>query len=186
VTRRLGALSLLAALAAPAVATAQPAPPPCPPAPQATSAAPDRSGVTFELGLGLAMVRHDKIEGPNETSYGAAGPGVTVGYFATRDLALGVRFTAAVSSADVVAYLGPSLQYWIGDQIFVGGGVGGSFGDGATSWGADARIGHAFHVGRGDAFYVAAEVNGGTYPVFEADGGGSIIGFGVQIGWQSL
>lgn len=139
-------------------------------------------GATFEANLGLGFV--------NATGGGMSskiGPAYQVhaglGGWIRPGLALTVRAAVSTISADpyddalvmasdfrrTFVFLGPSLQYWIDDHLWLGGGVGmakyvmGSDADGITGLGLDLRGGYSFANRGTSTLNVSLEVTPGFY-----------------------
>ena len=140
-------------------------------------------GVTFEanLGLGFAHLTDDNSNMTLNTDGALAGVDLGVGGWLTRQLALtgrvaGVNIkymgTENIEGNLVLAWIGPSLQYWPDPHFWVGGGVGfatyrlvgnsqcGTNGGdcGVNGFGFDLRAGYSF----GDTqltFNVSVELN---------------------------
>ena len=184
-----------------------PAPPPyAPPAAQAgyvTPGAlpaprppgPDRSGFTLELSLGLGVTTTSLPDGSSESRGGISGGNLTLGGFITSTTALGVRFahTSFFETVDdevvgfVSNFIGPALQVYLNDRVFLGGGVGIGYlsttspdSDPTGGIGLDLRAGYNFYVGHRNAFSLSAELTPGFYDH------GTVTGFGLQLGWQLL
>jgi hypothetical protein len=122
----------------------------CRPAAVAASAEPTprRVGRTFELGIGGGEVGD---EGGAVSAVG--GPAIGVGGFVTPHVALSLRVAGATVASGGLVYvgtLGPNAQLWLGDNAWIGGGLGMGFLVGcgpachAVGLGADARLGYAF------------------------------------------
>jgi len=195
-----------AAPADPAVATAPVQPAGAVPAPVAAPApvgyyiqplpvTPNRAGFTFELSLGLGITNVAPEKGEGTTEGGLSGFNLGIGGFFNPSTALtlrisGTSFTKPVLGQDVqfvTGFLGPSLQYWLSDQAFVGGGLGIGIlstdqkdDEGDTGLGIDLRAGYNFYISRNHAFHVAAELTPGVFD------GGVVTGIGLQLGWQYL
>ncbi len=168
--------------------------------PQPQPAASLRNGMTLELNLGFGMVWARSEGQDSETETALAGLNLGIGGWLNERMALtgrvsgttfspqdGVRFTTGV--------IGPSLQYWTDDHIWVGGGVGLAFAaisvDGAneqpdpeTGFGLDLRAGYTFSTGTVNTFNVSVEYNPGF---FSFDGGSvQLNSFGLLFGYQHL
>lgn len=124
----------------PAAPTAAIAPQPAPaPALALTAGQPRlRSGLTFQAAASLgALYEHDNLGGSTSDGQGVIGGAAGIGGFLTPDLALLgrvslVRFgleasdgIGTVASGSVInVFLGPWLQYWAGDHLWVAAGLG--------------------------------------------------------------
>ena len=95
----------------------------------AAAQSPDRGGFTFLVNLGAGIQSDSALE---ETKTGLAGLNVGVGGFFTPNLAIMGRFSGTSATYDTVSgefsqrsgVVGPSLQYWANDKLYVEGGVG--------------------------------------------------------------
>lgn len=95
-----------------------------------------REGFTLELGTGAAftLFSEDKTNLSNTVTtrtvpYVAISPlSLSLGGFFTHDLAGMFRIASSSFFSDgnyiVNAFLGPAVQYWLADEVFVGGGAG--------------------------------------------------------------
>lgn len=199
-------LGALALLAVPSIAAAQGAPPPPPPPPgappppgygyPAATVGPDRSGMTFELSLGLGITSVSPDGGEGGDSYnGLSGLNLGVGGWISPNTALTVRiagtsFTQNFGGVDVqliAGLLGITAQQYINDQMWVGGGVGIGIltddqdnTDPESGLGLDLRAGYNFYQSTKNAFNVALEITPGFFD------GGRVTGVGLQVGWQAL
>lgn len=152
----------------PSVALAQPgsAPPPPPPpgygpAPAAYGQAPNnKHGMTFEanIGLGLLWLSADGESSEKETSLGGLNLGV--GGWISPQLAITLRVAGVTYTEDVMGetarltagFVGPSAQYWVSENAWVGGGLGLGFiqatyadqSESKTGLGLDLRTGYTF------------------------------------------
>jgi hypothetical protein len=83
------------------------------------------------------------------------------------------------------AFFGPHLQYWVRDNLFIGGGAGFSIfksdvdGDeGEVGFGLDARAGWAFLHGRYGALFLSGEITPSIYDSV------TVLGVGLKVGAQ--
>ena len=96
-------------------------------------------------------------------------------------------------------FIGPSLQYWLAPNFWIGGGIGvASFrsgsafcaGDcGSNGLGLDARVGYSIINGDGHGNHslnVSLELNPGFYGQNGGNGNGAATGVGLLIGYQYL
>ncbi len=94
---------------------------------------PQREGLTLELGIGASVMALDNA--PAEAArdnVGLAPLSLGIGGFLSPDVALTFRMTGTSSFRDrgagleqtVLGFYGPSLQYFVSDDLFVSGGVG--------------------------------------------------------------
>jgi hypothetical protein len=161
---------------------------------------PGHDGFTFELNLGLGITRFSPdghAAATNENGLG--GLDVGIGGFINRQNALmlrisGTQFGAGTdANGDAIQFLsgfvGPSLQHWIGEDVFVGGGMGIavlSLVSGTTTrasdrgFGLDGRVGYAFSHSASNAFHGSLEISTGLYD------GGAVTSFAVLVGWQHI
>lgn len=199
-------LGALALLAVPSIAAAQGAPPPPPPPPgspppppgygyPAATVGPDRSGMTFELSLGLGITQVSPEGGEGDSFNGLSGLNLGVGGWISPKTALTVRiagtsFTQDFGGVDVqfiAGLLGISAQQMVNENLWVGGGVGigiltddqeGT--DAESGLGLDLRAGYNFYQSTKNAFNVAIEITPGFFD------GIQVTGIGLQVGWQAL
>jgi hypothetical protein len=159
-----------------------------PPVPVAPDARALRSGSTFEAGIGLGLVRSDS----DETGIGLGGFGVGVGSWFGPQFAVSARL-AGVSAEDGGRrgnhmFLGPSLQWWLNDHIWLAGGlglailaVGGDDVDVNLGLGVDLRAGVTLTSGKQDSFNLSLELTPSRY-----DGAPALTGIAVMLGYQHL
>jgi len=184
-------------VAAPRFADAQPASPPPPPSgyyTQAAQAGPDRTGFTAELNLGLGMTRIAPDGFGSETRGGLAGLDLGLGGWINPRMALSLRIAGTSffenGTQYIAGWIGPSLQYMVNEQAWIGGGLGygilttnrdctGS-GCSESGFGLDVRAGYNFYQSTRNAFNGSIEINPGFYD------GGSVTSIGLLIGWQHL
>jgi hypothetical protein len=191
-------LGALALLAVPSLAAAQAPPPPPPPggyAAPAETAGPDRSGMTFELSLGLGITSVTPDEGSGDSYNGISGLNIGVGGWISPKTALTVRVAGTSFREDfgdldvqfIAGLLGVSAQQMVTEQLWVGGGIGigiltddqdGT--DSESGLGLDLRAGYNFYQSRKNAFNASIEVTPGFFD------GGRVTGIGLQLGWQAL
>jgi hypothetical protein len=156
-----------------------------PPVPVAPDARALRNCMTFEAGIGVGLVR----AGSDGTDLGLGGFGLGVGRWFGPQFAVTARI-AGVTATDGGRrgnhmFVGPSVQCWLGDHIWVGGGVGLAVlvvdTDVDRGFGIDLRAGVTLTTGKQDAFNLAVEVTPGRY----SDQGG-LTGFALVLGYQHL
>jgi len=185
----------------------QPPPPTYQPAPTMVAPSPMsslRRGLTGELNLGLGFIWARNGDGQeSDTEAALAGLSAGIGGWINPQMALTLRVAGATYSTDVgtssarftTGVVGPSLQYWLDDRLWVGGGAGLGFAavtiDGAdtqpdpeTGLGLDLRAGYTFTSGSENTFNVSVEYN----PTFFDVNGQSlqINSFGILFGYQHL
>lgn len=192
-------LGALALIAVPSLAAAQAPPPPPPPggyAAPAETVGPDRSGMTFELSLGLGVTSIAPDEGEGDSFNGLSGLNLGVGGWVTPRTALTVRvagtsfhedFGGGIDVQFISGLLGLSAQQMITEQAWVGGGIGiGIFTDdqdntdAESGLGLDLRAGYNFYQSRKNAFSAQVEITPGFFD------GARVTGIGLQLGWQAL
>lgn len=185
----------------PAPAYQQPPPGPYAPRPAASF----RNGLTGELNLGLGFIWARNGDGQeSDTEVALAGLSAGIGGWINPQMALTLRVAGATYSTDfgpstarfTTGVIGPSLQYWLDDRLWIGGGAGLGFAaitiddaneqpDPETGFGLDLRAGYTFSTGSANTFNVSVEYNP-TF--FDVEGGSSIQinSFGILFGYQHL
>ena len=147
--------------------------------------APDRSGFTMLLNVGVGFQR-DEFFAVTET--GVEGINLGLGAFVNEDMAIMFRTSGTTVSYDagsqVSGVAGPVLQYWFNEKVNfeIGGGVGlWSFGDADdTALGLIFGVGYSIWNNAGHSLYV-----GGEYaPAFTDPA--TVHNFGIVFGWQLL
>lgn len=173
----------LISLFVPALAVAQPPPPPPAPGyygpPPAGSEAPNfRQGLTFEanLGIGFMWVESDGRESDKEVALGGLNLGI--GGWLNPKMAISLRiagttYTDSENDLDLrftTGIVGPHLQYWVDDHIWLGGGAGIGVAavnvsgpgvdesDSETGFGLDLRAGYTFSQGSEHTWNVSFEL----------------------------
>jgi hypothetical protein len=149
--------------------------------------------MTFEANLGLGW-----ITGDSDTSdLGLGGLSLGLGGWVSPKLAITGRI-AGVTLSDNGArlsnvFFGPSLQYWIDDHFWLGGGLGVGIlalsldngdGDSITGLGLDLRIGYTFTVGSENTINASFELNPGHFS--ENGNSETLTGIGILLGYQHL
>jgi Outer membrane protein beta-barrel domain len=95
----------------------------------AAQASPDRGGFTLLVNLGAGIQKDTALD---ETGKGLAGLNLGLGGFIKPNLAIMARFSGTNASYETPfgdvgqtsGVVGPSLQYWTSDKVYVEGGVG--------------------------------------------------------------
>ena len=95
----------------------------------AAQTSPDRGGFTLLVNLGVGIQQDTAIE---ETAVGTAGLNLGVGGFIKPNLAILGRFSGTNAKYDtafgefrqVSGVVGPTLQYWASDKVYLEGGAG--------------------------------------------------------------
>ncbi len=151
--------------------------------------------MTVEVGLGVGWLN---ISGNSDSETSDLGTSLffAVGAWITPQLAITGRIAAVGLSEDDLsvthAFFGPALQYWLTDQVWLGGGVGltgfrvsdGFSGEQIDGFGFDLRAGYSLSVGGENTLNLSFEL----IPGFYSEGGESarITGIGVLLGYQHL
>lgn len=199
---------VLLAVLIPASALAQPGSPPPPgggyaPAPGAPVYAPPASGaalhngMTFEANVGLGWMRISSGGASDTSDVSLAGADVGVGGWINPNLALTVRINGITDSQSggkiINGMLGPNLQYWVDDHLWVGGGAGVAvFGvipdqgnsDSIRGFGFDLRAGYTFPSTTENTFNVSFELSPGFFSENGADA--TLTGIAILAGYQHL
>lgn len=156
--------------------------------------------MTFEANLGLGWIRGE-FDGRSATSdLALGGLSLGLGGWVSPKVAITGRIAGVTYSEDGTNYsdvfFGPSLQYWVDDHFWLGGGVGLGIlavsGDGAdpsadnneTGLGFDLRVGYTFTTGSENTINASFELNPGHF----SEGGQSytFTGIGILLGYQHL
>ena len=194
---------------------AQPAPAPAPqpggyyqPAPQPGGyyqpapmyAAPDpwalHRTMTFELNVGLGWM-YAQADGDSDTSdLGIGGLSLGIGGWVSPQLAITGRIAGVTLSENDATlsniFVGPSVQYWLNPNAWIGGGAGvgilrlaaGGESDSVNGLSLDLRAGYTFNPGTENTFNISFELNPGF---FEQNGeSATITGIGILFGYQHL
>lgn len=149
--------------------------------------------MTVEVGLGAGWLVDSDAE---EASDLGTSLSFGVGGWLNPQLALTARIAAVGLSENEIsvthAFLGPALQYWLTDQLWLGGGVGlTSFrvSDGFSAaqvegFGFDVRAGYSLNVGGENTLHLSVEL----IPGFYSENGEStrLTGIGILFGYQHL
>lgn len=156
---------------------------------------PNHTGLTFEANIGFGMLRAAADDGGEvETESALGGLNLGIGGFINPQMALTLRIAGATHSEDgasiTQAFGGPSLQYWLSDAAWLGGGIGLgvarlSFDGSSESYsesgvGLDLRAGYTFNPRAKHSFNVSAEIT----PTFLD--GGTFTGIALLFGYQTL
>ncbi len=164
-----------------------------------------RRGMTGELNLGLGFIWARNGDGQeSDTEVALAGLSAGIGGWLNPQMALTLRVAGATYSTDsafgnarfTTGVVGPSLQYWLDDRMWIGGGAGIGFAaitvdgldaqpDPETGFGLDLRAGYTFSTGSVNTFNLSVEYN----PTFFDVGDGQslqINSFGILFGYQHL
>ena len=152
---------------------------------QEAASGPDRGSFTLIVDLGVGL-QHDGYIG--QTERGWAGLNLGAGGFLTDDVALLFRLTGTTANHGAIqqssGVMGPTVQYWLDDRFFVGGGFGVGFG--CVRCRTDGGVG--FILGGGYTLLNRGKHNlqiGMEYaPAFTAPEAVHSLGF--TVGWQLL
>lgn len=173
------------------------------------------NGLTFEGNLGLGGMWSRDTSGNTSDTYASLGADIGIGGFLTPQLALTLRMASVNYSVDVndgnggtitesAIFVGPSLQYWVNPQFWVGGGIGyafdhlsysDAFGNSANSnndpsgVALDLRAGFEFWRSFRNSLNVSVEYTPGFYKQDLGNGASAsaqLNGFQVAFGYQFL
>jgi hypothetical protein len=180
---------------APAGGYYQPQPGYGPPQQQRTQAS-LRNGLTGELNIGIGWIRASDDDSSDTSDAGVAGLSLGLGGWISPNLALTARIAGVTYSEDSAsltnAFFGPSLQYWVADQFWLGGGIGLGVlrldteldDDSITGFAMDLRVGYTFNLGSENTFNASFELNPGFFSENGADA--TFTGIGFLVGYQHL
>ena len=153
------------------------------PLPSRNPNAPDRSGFTFLLNFGLGYQNDTDRDDPGMMRAQNRG----LGRFLRDDLALMFRLSytnvSYESTRQTASTLGPTLQQWVNDRLYVEAGVGASY------WSRGHRNGIGFGLNLGSSYSIWNQGRhslfvGAEYaPVFTDD---PVHNAGLVFGWQLL
>jgi hypothetical protein len=165
----------------------------------------ERHGVTLEVNLGLGLVWARSGDNTSDTETALAGLDAGLGGWLNPSAALSFRVAGTTfHPSDGVqftsGFVGPSLQYWTSDHVWLGGGVGLAFvsvrhdgggdqPDSDTGLGLDLRLGYTFSTASDHTFNLSVELNPGFFHVDTGLGSGEDINlnsFGILLGYQHL
>ena len=130
-----------------------------------------RTGLTFEANLGFGIFRVSNDSGDSESENGLGGLDLGVGGWVNPKLAVTLRAAGVTYSDDggsiKQAFFGPSAQYFVSPNAFIGGGVGlgvarasldGFGSDSETGFALDLRAGYTFNPDAKHAFNASIEI----------------------------
>jgi hypothetical protein len=211
---------LVSILLLPAVALAQPAPPPPgpgyapPPAYAVQTPFMYHQGVTVELNLGVGfMWSRDNSTGMESQTYTSLGGlDIGIGGWVSPQIAVSGRIAGVTYSEDIGngntlsltgAFFGPSVQYWVDDHLWFGGGIGlavarvlsssdstiDTSSASQTGFGIDLRAGYTFTSSSKNSFNISVELTPGIFSTTDAMGNsstGTLNGFAILAGYQYL
>jgi len=136
-----------------------------------TAAPAVRTGLTFEANLGFGIFRVSNDSGDSESENGLGGLDLGVGGWVNPKLAVTLRAAGVTYSDDggsiTQAFFGPSAQYFVSPNVYVGGGVGlgvarlvidGVGDDSETGFALDLRAGYTFNPEAKHAFNASIEI----------------------------
>ncbi|HEY5946226.1 MAG TPA: hypothetical protein VIV40_12075 [Kofleriaceae bacterium] len=171
----------------------QPAQPVYGPPPQPRSL---HSGLTFEANLGIGWI-HASTENDSDTRGGIGGLSLGLGGWLNPKLALTARIagsTVSVEGGNVSdIFFGPSLQYWVDDHFWLGGGLGlGLYAvnpdvgdsDSISGLSFDLRVGYTFNTGSAHSFNASFELTPGRFT--ENGVSATLTSIGILFGYQYL
>jgi opacity protein-like surface antigen len=183
-------LTIAAILLAPATAAAQYAMPVSPANP------PNRQGLTFEANLGLGFLQASSDTQDSDTETALGGLDLGLGAFINPNLAISARVAGVTYSDDVstisAVFFGPSAQYWVMPNVWVGGGLGlgvarasidlggSTASDSETGFALDLRAGYTFNPNAKHSFNASIELT----PAFIEDT--TFTGIGLLVGYQFM
>lgn len=152
--------------------------------------------MTFELNIGFGWV-NASADGDSETSdLGLGGLSIGVGGWLNEKIALTGRIAGVTLSENDAqlsdVFFGPSIQYWIDNHFWLGGGAGlgilaasgGGDEDSITGFGLDLRVGYTFNEGSENTLNASFELNPGFFS--ENGNSATLTGIGILIGYQHL
>ncbi|MGE0548673.1 MAG: hypothetical protein AB7O24_27280 [Kofleriaceae bacterium] len=157
---------------------------------------PHRNGFTFEANLGIGWAQAADDDGGEAVTSDAVLGGLNLGFggWLNQTMALSFRIAGVSDSQNgvtaVAVFAGPSLQYWVNDNLWLGGGAGlarvavvsseNDVNAGINGFGLDLRGGYTFSSSSPNTFNVSLELTPGFYD------GGSITGIAILAGYQHL
>ena len=157
--------------------------------------------MTFEVNVGIGWMRTSPENGDAFTSdLGVGGISLGIGGWVNPKLAItgraaGVTIPGEGDAQASAIFLGPSVQYWVDNRFWFGGGAGlgvitgqdqnGNEQDPVFGLAFDLRVGYTFNEGSANTFNASLELNPGY---FTDDFGSSatITGIGILLGYQHL
>lgn len=165
----------------------------------------NRNGLTFEANIGFGLL-HFASDNDSDSEGALGGIALGVGGWINEKMALTARLAPVTyfdSAEGVDFYLsaiffGPSLQYWIDDHIWLGGGAGLAIArvafsgggetasDSRTGFGLDFRAGYTFSTGTTSTWNVSAEITPGFYSDNDEGSAGRFTGLALLFGYQHL
>jgi hypothetical protein len=153
--------------------------------------------MTFEANIGLGWIRASNGNQSDTSDLGLGGLDIGVGGWANPNLAITGRIAGVTLSENgarlTSGVLAVSLQYWVNDNFWLGGGAGlgvlaftdsDGDGDSVTGLGLDMRIGYSFATTTENTFNVSFELT----PTFPSENGESatFTGIALLLGYQHL
>jgi hypothetical protein len=156
--------------------------------------------MTFELNLGIGWTRTspENVDAFN-SDLGVGGLSIGVGGWVSPKLAVtgrlaGVTVGGQDEAQTSAIFLGPSVQYWVDNHFWFGGGAGlgldagkdtsGTSKKSVAGIGLDFRVGYTFNEGSPNTFNASLEVNPGFFS--ENGSSATITGIGILLGYQHL
>ena len=159
---------------------------------------PLRGGLTFEANLGVGWIKISDDYNSDTSDAGLGGICLGIGGWVGKNIAITARLAGVNFEENDTRYsaifLGPSLQYWIDDHIWLGGGAGigvfaasSSYGgedNSISGFGLDLRAGYTFNAGSENTINASVEINPSF---FNEDGqSGTATGIALLVGYQHL
>lgn len=156
-------------------------------------------GTTFEANIGVGFIHASAGSVSDNSDASLGGLDLGVGGWLGEHLALTVRIAGLTYSQDAGrftdAYFGPSLQYWLDNNFWFGGGAGlgvlavGSNGsttnsDSVGGFSLDLRAGYSFSSSSANTFNLSVELNPGWYS--RDSQSASYTGVALLLGYQYL
>ena len=165
----------------------------------------NRNGLTFEANIGFGLL-HFSGEGDSDSEGALGGIALGLGGWINEKMAVTARLAPVTyfESNDggdfylSAIFFGPSVQYWIDDHIWLGGGAGlaiarlafsgggESASDSRTGLGLDLRAGYTFSTSTDSTWNVSAEITPGFYSDNDEGSGGQFTGLALLLGYQHL
>jgi hypothetical protein len=152
--------------------------------------------MTFELNLGLGWIHISADEVSDTSDLGLGGLSIGVGGWLNEKLAITGRIAGVTLSENDSqlsnVFFGPSLQYWVDNHFWLGGGLGlailAASGDNSEDsirgFGLDLRVGYTFNEGSENTFNASFELNPGFFS--ENGESATLTGIGILLGYQHL
>jgi hypothetical protein len=157
-----------------------------------------RTGLTFEANLGVGWLMVSDGDQSDTSDVGMGGLCLGIGGWMNERLAITARLAGVTLQRDSVSlshiFLGPSAQFWLSEQFWVGGGIGlsiasarassGYQSDSISGLGLDLRAGVTLNPGSKHTFNASLELNPGFYN--ERGQSVMVTGVAILLGYQLL